>query len=341
MLRVGSAAITVGRNVRSRLRVGVIGAGSMGRNHVRIYRTLPDAELVGVADIDGPTRTEVAKAHDTRSFADYRELFPFVDAVSVAVPTVAHHATVLECLRLGLHVLVEKPMAARSEEADEMLREAHARSLVLQVGHVERFNPAVLELPGVISGERILVIEARRLSPPTPRVTDVDVVFDLMIHDVDIVASLVGEPLVVDGALGRPFGDGPLDHVIAHGRSASGTLFRLAASKITQETVRCLEVTTDRSYVVANYQTRELVVHRRAFVSMTGDEGDRYVQEAVILRPHLPSHEPLRLEIAQFVAAALGRSRPITRPEEAVAALRIAERIQALARPGRAAAQLS
>jgi len=315
--------------VKRRVRVGVIGAGHMGRNHVRIYDLLRDAEIAGVADPDPRARDEVAAAYGVATFADHHALLKVVDAVSVAVPTALHRAVALDCLAAGKHVLIEKPIAATSEDAEAIVTEAGRRGLVLQVGHVERFNPAVAELGRIVASERLLVIGAQRLSPPTPRIADIDVVFDLMIHDIDIVLALAGAPIVSLGAIGRPAPPALLDHVSAQGRTENGILVRLEASKITHQPVRRLEVTTDRSYVTVNYMNRELTVYRRGSVlSSDPSGGETYVQEASVARPHVATVEPLRLELEHFLARIGDGREPLTSGQQALEALRVAERIQ-------------
>lgn len=313
-----------------RVRVGVIGAGNMGRNHARIYELLRDVELVGIADPDPAVRDEMARRHRIKTFAHHAELLAAVDAVSVAVPTAAHFAVGQDCCAAGVHLLVEKPITARSEDAEVLIKTARTRGLVLQIGHVERFNPAVLELDRVLDGERILSVAAQRLSPPTPRVADVDVIFDLMIHDIDIVLSLIGAPIGELTAVGRPGRPALLDYVSAQGRTDNGIIVRLEASKITQETVRRLEVTSDRSYVTVNYLNRDITVYRGgAVVTSAPDEGYAYVQEASVSRPHVPTVEPLRLELEHFIDCIRHGNEPRTSGEQALSALRVAERIKA------------
>lgn len=314
------------------LRVGVIGVGSMGRNHARVYELMREAELVGITDLDVAARQEVAARHATRAFPDNGSLLREVDAVSIAVPTALHRSAALESLAAGAHVLVEKPIAGTISDAEAIVAGARERRRTLMVGHVERFNPAVRELDRILANERVLAIDARRLSPPTPRVTDVDVVLDLMIHDIDVVLALVGEPLDDLSAVGRPAPPAALDHVSAQGRTARGIIVRLVASKITQETVRELTVTTEDAYITINYLNRDITVSRRAAIRATSPaDGYAYVHEAVLARPHVPTVEPLRLELEHFVACVRSGRSPITSGEGALAALRVAERIQRLA----------
>lgn len=325
-MRPMQAGVTPGR-----LRVAVIGAGSMGRNHARVFDLLRDVDFIGIADPDPAARVNVAEHYGVATFADYRELFGRIDAASVAVPTALHRAVAIDCFKAGVHVMMEKPIAANTREAVEILSAARASGCILQVGHIERFNPAVAALGPILAGERIVAVSAERLSPPTPRVIDVDVVFDLMIHDIDIAMALVGAPPAVLGALGRPSPPARLDHVTAHGRTDQGVLLSFTASKITQETVRRLQVTTERAYVTVNYLNRDIAVHRGGELFANATEGYAYVEEGSLTRPHVSAVEPLRAELEHFVACVRSGTQPLTSGESALDALRVAEDIQRLA----------
>jgi predicted dehydrogenase len=316
----------------SRIRVGVIGAGSMGRNHLRIYDSLRDVELAAVADPDRAARDDAAERFGVRTFADHRDMLDQVDAVTVAVPTALHHAVALDCIAAGVHVLVEKPIASSSAQGEVIVRAAADRGVVLQVGHVERFNPAVIEVQRMLRDEQLIAIAAKRLSPPTPRVTDIDVIFDLMIHDIDIALGLSGSHFATLSSVGRPDAPAPLDHVTAHGRLESGVIVELTASKVTHETLRRLEVTTESSYVTVNYLNRDISVSRRA--AITGERSDSYAytRQASLARPHAPDVEPLRQELVHFLSCVRTGQKPVSSGETALEAMRVAETIARTAR---------
>lgn len=313
-----------------RIRVGVIGVGNMGSNHARVYSMLRDADLIGVTDIDAVRCARVASAYGVKAFAGVAELLSAVDAISVAVPTAAHTAVATQCLAEGRHVLVEKPISADLVGARSLVGAAERSGRVLQVGHVERFNPAVGQAAEAIRSERLLAMAARRLSPPTPHLPE-DVVLDLLIHDVDIAMHLAGSEVVAMNAMGRSDERGELSFVIAQLAFANGILAGLTASKVTQERVRELDLTTDRSFVTVNYRTRDVSVYRKGQVSVI-DETDRsrFRQEAVIERPGVPAVEPLYLQLEHFLACVRG-AEPAMRPSEAVAALEVALRIREIA----------
>ena len=184
------------------VRVGVIGIGNMGWHHARVLSLIKDAELVGVADPDQARGALATEQFGCRWFASYEAMLPEVDAVCIAVPTLLHHRVGLACLEAGVDVLIEKPIAASQEEAADLIRAAEAAGRLLQVGHIERFNPAFRELVKVTANEEVVVLEARRHSPNPDRANDVSVVLDLMIHDIDLVLELAGAPVVRLAAAG-------------------------------------------------------------------------------------------------------------------------------------------
>ena len=214
------------------VRVGVIGIGNMGWHHARVLSLLKDAELVGVADPD-PKRGQLAvEQFGCQWFASYEEMLGQVEAVCIAVPTLLHHRVGMACFNAGVHVLIEKPIAASQEEAAELIRAADAAGRLLQVGHIERFNPAFRELVKVVANEQVVVLEARRHSPNPDRANDVSVVLDLMIHDIDLVLELAGAPVVRLAAAGGRSAEGPIDYVNATLGFANGVVASLTASKM-------------------------------------------------------------------------------------------------------------
>ncbi|HVR71422.1 MAG TPA: Gfo/Idh/MocA family oxidoreductase [Vicinamibacteria bacterium] len=280
--------------------MGVIGVGALGQHHARVYAQLEDVSLVGVHDQSAERAEEVAGRHGTRAFPDLGRLLDEVDAVSVAVPTVDHHRTSLAALRAGKDVLVEKPMAATLAEADDLIRVASERRALLQVGHIERFNPAVAVLGGQVTRPRF--IEAHRLSPFSPRSLDVDVVLDLMIHDLDIVLWLDGSlPVQVD-AVGVPVLTPRADIANARLRFASGLIANLTASRVSAEKVRKFRVFAPRTYVSLDLAARSAAVHR-----LVEGQGK---PEIAVERLTAPDVEPLARQLSAFVSCVRSRSVP-------------------------------
>lgn len=297
-------------------RAGVIGVGAMGENHVRVYSESRGVELAGVADLDTELASCVADEYGTtaRSVPD---LLDHCDLVSVAVPTAAHFDTVKACLEAGVHVLVEKPITARLERGKELARLANERGLVLQVGHVERFNPAVRTAAELVTDLDIIAIEAKRLGPPVDRTTTDRVTLDLMIHDVDIVQSILGGGPTAIAATGT-----------ADGQHATATLefddvvATVTASRVSQRKVRRLTITATDCLVEIDYLDQSVLLYRDSFPEyVSADDGTRYRHESVIERPEVKNREPLRVELEAFVAAATSGSPPAVTADDGLRAL--------------------
>ncbi|HXV20293.1 MAG TPA: Gfo/Idh/MocA family oxidoreductase, partial [Desulfuromonadales bacterium] len=213
----------------SRLRAGVIGVGYLGRFHAQKYAALENVDLVGIADVSRERAEEVAAEVGTTAFTDYRELLAQVDLVSIVVPTQHHFPVAKECLEAGCHILLEKPVTQTVAEADELIRMAAERHLIFQVGHLERFNPAILALRGVLKNP--LFIESHRLAPFKPRGTDVNVVLDLMIHDIDIILNMVPSTVKVVNSVGVPVLSNEVDIANARLQFENGCVANVTASR--------------------------------------------------------------------------------------------------------------
>ena len=238
-----------------RTRVAVVGCGEFGRNHARVYREIPSAELVGVFDTDPARAAAFAQEFSTQSFHSLTAMQGQVDAASVAVPTIAHAEVGCQLMALGIDVLVEKPMAKDLYDADELLAAARKYSRILQVGHVERFNPAVLAVEPIMN--RPLFFEVHRLGVFTLRSLDVDVIYDLMIHDLDILLALVGEPVTEVKAVGIPVLSDKVD--IAHARLefSGGAVANVTASRVSTERVRKVRFFQQHEYISLDYARRD------------------------------------------------------------------------------------
>jgi predicted dehydrogenase len=301
-----------------RLRVGVIGVGHLGQHHARLYAALPGATLAGVADIDADRARTVGERHQAPAFADWGDLLGRVDAVSVAVPTSAHHEVVKASLEAGVHVLVEKPIAVTPIEARELVELARKRGVTLQVGHIERFNPIMQAMRPHIG--RPGFIECHRLSPFGERGTDVDVVLDLMIHDLDLILSFQPGPVEEIRAAGVPVLSTNVDIANARIAFAGGCVANLTASRVSTNRMRRLRLFQRDAYVSVDFQTRQGVIFRR----MT-DPGKRPTIEIEQVRGG--EEEPLKLELEAFLqAATTGTPAPVS-GEDGTAALELARQV--------------
>lgn len=300
------------------IRVGVVGTGALGQHHVRVYAGLPDVQLVGLVDLDTAQAAAVAAKHGCRAFASLEAMIEEVDAASVAVPTIDHLEVSRLLLAAGKDVLVEKPMTTTLDEADELIALATAGGRVLQVGHIERFNPAVdvLRLHAV----QPRFIEVHRLGSFSPRSLDIDVVLDLMVHDLDIVLSLDGSEVVQVDAVGVPVLTPKVDIANARLRFASGLIANLTASRVSAERVRKFRVFSPRTYISVDFAERSAQVYR-----LREDAEGR--PEIDLTRTATPDEEPLRRQLAAFVASVRTRSAPVVGGADGRRALALAHRI--------------
>ncbi len=308
---------------------GVIGVGNMGQHHARIYASSPGSALVGVADTNPARAQEIADRYQVEAFTDYHDLLRRVQAVSVAAPTTLHHRIGLDCLQQGVHVLMEKPLAASVAEVNDLAQAARESGLVLQVGHVERFNPTFVELANVLADHRILAVEARRLSPFATRAADVSVVYDLMVHDLDLILTLISEPLVSVQATGSRIRSPQPDHAMALLTFVNGQVASLSASKVTQHKVRQMAVTCADAFVVADFLTRTVMIHRQSAADYFAQHGEvLYRQEGLIEQVYVPQIEPLQAELHHFLACIREARRPLVGAAEAIRVMAVADAIE-------------
>ncbi|MBW4652988.1 MAG: Gfo/Idh/MocA family oxidoreductase [Kaiparowitsia implicata GSE-PSE-MK54-09C] len=326
----------VQRNGVEPVRVGVIGVGNMGQHHTRVLSLLKDVELVGVSDVNVERGLDTAGKYRVRFFEAYQDLVSNVDAVCIAVPTLLHHSVGMHCLQAGVHVLIEKPIAANIAEAESLVNAAAETNCMLQVGHIERFNPAFQELSKVLKGEEILALEAHRMSPYTNRANDVSVVLDLMIHDIDLLLELAGSPVTRLTASGSRASDsGQLDYVTATLGFASGIVATLTASKVTHRKIRQISAHCRNSLTEADFLNHEILIHRKTTANYRTDYGQvLYRQDGLIEKVHTSNIEPLHAELEHFVACVRGGEQPSVGGEQALKALRLASLIEHMALDG-------
>jgi predicted dehydrogenase len=310
-----SASIQPGQKIR----VAVVGAGDFGRNHARVYRELPEAELVGIVDANAERAAQVAAEFSTRAFPDMDSLAGQVDAASVAVPTVDHARVGCRLLEMGIDVLVEKPMAASLAEADDLLLSARRAGRILQVGHLERFNPAITAVLPVLN--RPLYFEVHRLGVFTPRSLDIDVVYDVMIHDLDILLALVDAPVMDIKAIGIPVLTEKVD--IAHARLdfETGAVANVTASRVSTERVRKMRFFQQHEYISIDFTRQDAL---RVRVAEPGPE-PKFDFAA------LPAEreEPLRAELRAFLQSVRTRRAPVVDGAAGRRALALADQVMA------------
>lgn len=314
----------------TRIRVGVIGVGRMGERHCRIYANLSNVEFVGVSDLSVARGRTIADAYGVSFYEDFTDLLGRVDAVSVATPTDSHLTVAAECLRRHVHVLVEKPLASNQAEAREVLSVASRSAALLQVGHVERFNPVFLELQSIVEDLQIVALAARRLSPFDTSNTDVDVVFDLMIHDIDIALALLGDDISQVQAIGRSARTTAVDYAVANVAFADGPLATLTASRVTEQKVRLLEITTPEAYIEADLLNKCISIYRRTYPEYLSNHQRplRYRQANLLERVDISTAEPLMLELQDFARCVCEGAKPKVSAEDGLRALELAARVR-------------
>lgn len=281
-----------------KIRVGVVGVGALGQHHARVYSTLPDVTLVGVVDTRPGRAEEIAGPLATQSFADYRQLFGKVDAVSIAAPTTLHGEIGEEFLNQGVSVLVEKPISHTLADADRLMRAAQTSGCVLQVGHLERFNPAIQAVREIVNRPRFF--EAHRMGLFSPRSLDIDVILDLMIHDLDIISSLVPTPPVHIEAVGIAILTKRIDIANARIQFGDGCVANVTASRVSMEKIRKLRFFQAREYISIDYTRQDVSIFRL-------DGPPARAAQIISQKLTPPRREPLDLELRAFLDAVRGR----------------------------------
>jgi len=292
--------------------VGVVGVGHLGSRHARVYSHLRSANLVGVCDVDKKHAKRIGRKYKVWYFADYREFFNKVQAVSIVVPTNHHHKIAKEFLQAGIHVLVEKPVTKTLEEADELIKIAKEKDLILQVGHIERFNPAVRAMEPFLKRARF--IEGQRMGPfnKKGRIKDVGVVLDLMIHDIDIILGLVRSEVKHIEAVGTSSVSAFEDMANVRLTFKNGSICDITASRITSEEVRKIRIFQEDSYIALDLLHRDAYIFRK----LNGDIRKEKIK--------IKNAEPLKQELKSFINCIRNNSQPVVSGKEGREALAVA-----------------
>lgn len=299
-----------------KIQVGVVGVGHLGSRHARIYQEIPECSLVGICDIDKMRLSEISQSLNVAGFSDYPELYNKVDAVSIAVPTQLHYPIAADFLKHNIHTLVEKPFTTNLKEADALIKLAKKNKLLLQVGHIERFNSAFAATLKLIQNPKF--IECHRLSPFPNRSLDIGVVLDLMIHDIDIVLGLVNSGLKKAEAVGVSVLTKFEDIANARLTFKNGCVCNLTASRISDEWMRKIRIFQENAYISLDYKNEEAFIYKKTPSGITKDA--------------LPieKEEPLKKELTTFIECVLQNSSPLVSGEVAYQALSLALEIQKL-----------
>lgn len=312
-------------------RVGVIGVGKMGRLHVRGYTELEDmCDFVGIYDVNSDVAAAVAQEFEVAVFSSVDELLAKVDAVTIAAPTRYHFPLAQQALEAGVHVLIEKPVCQSVAEAKQLYELTKKHDATVQVGHIERFNPAVQQLAGLIKNKRVVAIEVRRTGPYDPRVKDLDVIQDMMVHDIDVLRYLFGAEVTDIVAHARRV-KSPVfaDHAVSTLTLDNGIIATLTASRVTEQKFRKMNLTCEDAYIELDYMERRLALTRNAIYYEANGELPAKL-EKVGEQIEVPNRDPLLSQTRHFLDCIATGRRPLIGIKDALAALEIVERIQEL-----------
>lgn len=310
----------------NKLKLGIVGVGHMGQYHVNVARMLSDADLVGLYDADTTRLKQISEKYATNNFSNINELLEASDALIIATPTYLHYEVSKKALLAGKHVLVEKPITESVAEAREIVSIANEKGLILQVGHVERFNGAVLELGKIV--DHPILIESRRLAPFNARIRDVGVVLDMMIHDIDIVLNLIKSDVSYMSAIGSKVVSDHEDAVNVQLYFQNGSIALITASRCTQSKIRTLNITQRDAYIKLDFSDQEIELHRHATSNIQlGASEIKYRQESIVEKIFVHKDNPLKLEQEHFVNCILGKTKPLVPSEKDIQTLEIAHKI--------------
>lgn len=312
------------------VRIGVVGVGRMGQRHCRVVSNLRKTQLVGVHDQSVEVGNRVAKQFEVEYFPDLDQLLDKVDAVVLATPTPTHYEQAMRCLNRCVHILIEKPITETLEQAEKLVNLAESQKLIVQVGQIERFNPAYMELKNVLDELRPMAITLNRLSPYQGSNKDVDVVLDLMIHDTNLVLDLVGSFPEKISALGLTVYSGTVDHAIAQLFFKGGPILSMTASRVTEEKVRKIDVTCREAYIECDLLGKSILAHRSTIGEYINAQkrGVKYRQESIVERINVPTFEPLFLELQHFTECVLENKPTFVSARDGYMALKLAVQIR-------------
>lgn len=298
------------------LRLGVIGVGSMGKNYARLIADLPGAKLAGVSDSNQQTASEVAAQYHSTAYPDYQQMLPEVDAVCIVTPAQTHFEIASACLNLGKHVLLEKPFTGSTKLATDLLALSKEKGITLSASFLERFNPAFARLMKLIKGEKIHGIDIQRFSPFPERITDTDVVFDMMIHDLDLLSQITSEEIEDIKVEGEKVRSKSLDRVVATFTHKLGTISRVNANRVYTDRVRKITITTEKQLIDADLLNRQI-----------------YIRDFSVLQPStVPVKEVNQLgaQLLNFIKAIKENAPPMITASDAIKALTLAEEVERL-----------
>ncbi len=309
-----------------KLKIGLIGVGHMGQYHLNILSTLPEVIITGICDINEEKLIDISNKYEVPAYDNHKKLIKKCDALCIATPTSTHYKIAKDTLEAGCHLLLEKPITTTLEEAKELVEIAKKKNVIFQVGHVERFNGAVQQLKNIILNP--FYIESKRIGPFEPRISDVGVVLDLMIHDIDILLNLIEDEVVEISAVGRSVYSKFEDIAVAQILFARGCFASVMASRASQKKTRTLTIMQKESFVFLDYATQDIEIHRQAATAyLLTPEEIRYSQESFVEHLFIHKDNPLKLELLHFINCITGKEKPIVDNKQDLLTLEISLKI--------------
>ncbi|KAA0257736.1 Gfo/Idh/MocA family oxidoreductase [Deferribacter autotrophicus] len=308
------------------IKMGLIGLGRMGKYHLNLYDEIPEIKLMGICDINEEEVNKLSKQTGVRGYTNYEEMLDLVDAVTVAVPTRLHYEVAKKCLLSGKHVLVEKPITTDLEEAKELFKIAEEKNLVLNIGHVERFNGAVMELKKIVRDP--FLIESRRVGPYAERMKNDSIILDLMIHDIDIILNILDDEVVDIQAQGSRVYSNLTDLASVNLKFKKGTVVNIIVSRVNQKKDRTMSIAQKDAYIYLDYTNQDINIYRQGQSQhIFGDKELTYKNEYILERMFVYKDNPLKLEIKHFIDCIDNRSCRMVSVEHELKSLEIALKI--------------
>ncbi len=305
-----------------KIKVGIIGIGRMGQYHLNILNNLPEVLVVGISDLNKELLNELSYKFEVDGYDNYKKLIKKCEAVFIATPTSTHYEYAKECLEIDKHILLEKPMTTNIDQAKEIVQLSKKKGLIMQVGHVERFNGAVQQLKKIIMNP--LYIDSRRIGPYDPRISDVGVILDLMIHDIDILLNLIQDDVIEVTAMGTSVFSSFEDIATVQLLFKNGCNAHILASRASQKRMRELSIMQKDSFIFLDYGTQDIEIHRMAKNAyLLTPEEIRYSQESFVEHLSIQKDNPLKLEILHFLNCIRGKEKPFVDNETDIKALNI------------------
>ncbi|MGA1846434.1 Gfo/Idh/MocA family protein [Deferribacter abyssi] len=316
------------------IKMGLIGLGRMGKYHLNLYDEIPEVKLMGICDVNEEEVNKLSKQTGVRGYTNYEEMLDLVDAVTVAVPTKYHYEVTKKCLASGKHVLVEKPITTDIEEAKELFKIADENKLVLNIGHVERFNGAVMELKKIVRDP--FLIESRRVGPYVERMKNDSIILDLMIHDIDIILNILNDEVVDLQAQGSRVYSNLTDLASVNLKFKKGTVVNIIVSRVNQKKDRTMSIAQKDAYIYLDYTNQDINIYRQGQSQhIFGDKELTYKNEYILERMFVYKDNPLKLEIKHFIDCIDNRSSRMVSVEHELKSLEIALKIDEILHRGK------